>query len=95
MVNHRASSGSMVIVDVETGDILALVNQPSFNPNNRGEFTASRMRNRAIVDLIEPGSTVKPFTIIAALESGRYTPNTQIDTNPGYIRVGRKVQRDH
>jgi cell division protein FtsI (penicillin-binding protein 3) len=95
VVNHRASSGSMVIVDVDTGDILALVNQPSFNPNNRGEFTASRMRNRAIVDLIEPGSTVKPFTIIAALESGRYTPNTQIDTNPGYIRVGRKVQRDH
>jgi cell division protein FtsI (penicillin-binding protein 3) len=85
----------MIVVDVRSGEILAMVNQPSYNPNNRSEFTASRMRNRAIVDLLEPGSTVKPFTIIAALESGRYTPQTQIDTNPGYIRVGRKVQRDH
>ena len=95
VVNHRASSGSMIIVDVDSGDILAMVNQPSFNPNNRSEFTPARMRNRAIVDVIEPGSTVKPFTIIAALESGRYTPDTRIDTNPGYLRVGRKVQRDH
>ncbi len=95
VVNHRASSGSLIIVDVRSGDILALVNQPSFNPNNRSEFSASRMRNRAITDLIEPGSTVKPFTVIAALESGLYTPDTLIDTNPGYIRVGRKVQRDH
>jgi cell division protein FtsI (penicillin-binding protein 3) len=95
VVKNRATSGSMIVVDVRSGEILAMVNQPSYNPNNRSEFTASRMRNRAIVDLLEPGSTVKPFTIIAALESGRYTPQTQIDTNPGYIRVGRKVQRDH
>ncbi len=95
VVSHRASSGSMIIADVQSGDILAMVNQPSFNPNNRGEFRSSRMRNRAIVDLIEPGSTVKPFTVVAALESGLYTPETTIDTNPGYFRVGRKVQRDH
>ena len=95
VVSHRASSGSMVIVDVQSGDILAMVNQPSFNPNNRSNFRASHLRNRAIVDLMEPGSTVKPFTVIAALESGLYTPESKIDTNPGYFRVGRKVQRDH
>ncbi len=95
VISHRASSGSMVIADVQSGDILAMVNQPSFNPNNRSNFRASHMRNRAIVDLIEPGSTVKPFTVVAALESGLYTPESTIDTNPGYFRVGRKVQRDH
>lgn len=95
VINHRASSGSMVVVDVASGEILAMVNQPSYNPNNRSEFNAAHMRNRAIADLLEPGSTVKPFTVIAALESGQYTPETKIDTNPGYIRVGRKVQRDH
>jgi cell division protein FtsI (penicillin-binding protein 3) len=91
----NATSGSMVVVDVASGDVLALVNQPSFNPNDRGDFKPDRMRNRAIVDVIEPGSTVKPFTVVAALESGRYTPRTRIDTNPGYIRVGRKILRDH
>ena len=91
----KAASASMVVVDVATGDVLALVNQPSFNPNNRADFEPGRMRNRAIVDVLEPGSTVKPFTVVAALESGRYTPATRIDTNPGYIRVGRKIQRDH
>ncbi len=91
----QARSGSMVILDVRTGEVLALANYPTYNPNNRGEFRPDNMRNRAVTDLLEPGSTVKPFTAVAALESGRYTPHTKIDTNPGYIRVGRKVQYDH
>lgn len=91
----RARSGSMVIVDVRSGEVLALANYPTYNPNNRGEFRPDNMRNRAVTDVLEPGSTVKPFTAVAALESGRYTPHTRIDTNPGYIRVGRKVQYDH
>ena len=91
----HARSGSMVILDVRSGEVLALANYPSYNPNNRSEFRPDNMRNRAVTDLLEPGSTVKPFTAVAALESGRYTPHTKIDTNPGYIRVGRKVQYDH
>ena len=84
----HAASGSIVVLDVKTGEILAMVNQPSYNPNNRPPNHDGRYRNRAVTDIFEPGSTVKPFNIALALESGKYTPNTTIDTNPGWLWVG-------
>lgn len=95
VTTHRAKAGSMVILDVATGEVLAMVNQPSYNPNNRSKLSTSALRNRAITDVFEPGSTVKPVTIAAALESGQYSPATKVDTAPGYFRVGRKSIRDH
>jgi len=95
VTTHRAKAGSMVILDVATGEVLAMVNQPSYNPNNRKRLATSALRNRAITDVFEPGSTVKPITIAAALETGKYRPTTKIDTTPGYFRVGRKSIRDH
>ena len=92
---NRADSGSIIVVDVESGEILALANQPSFNPNNRQNLKASHLRNRAITDLFEPGSTVKPFTVLAALESGKYKPHSLVNTSPGTLRVGKKLVRDH
>ncbi|MEH6558637.1 MAG: penicillin-binding transpeptidase domain-containing protein [Oceanicoccus sp.] len=89
-----AKSGSVVMLDSATGEVLAMVNQPSFNPNNRRALKPHTMRNRAMTDVFEPGSTVKPLTVVAALETGRYKPSTIIDTNPGYIRVGRKTLPD-
>ncbi|PCK09176.1 MAG: cell division protein [Alteromonadaceae bacterium] len=86
-----AKSGSLVIVAVETGELLAIVNQPSYNPNNRSNVKAYQLRNRAFTDVFEPGSTVKPFAVMAALESGKYTAEHQIDTNPGHWRVGSKT----
>ena len=94
-VEHSgARSGSVVTLDVTTGDVLALVNQPSYNPNRVGARDFDGMRNRAITDLYEPGSTAKPFAILAALETGRYWPDTVIDTAPGYLMVGRKLLED-
>lgn len=87
VTRHNAVGGSVVILDVETGEVLAMVNQPSFNPNNRRSVAPAAVRNRAMTDLFEPGSSVKPLTILAALESGKYTPHTPIDTSPGHIRV--------
>lgn len=92
VTSHQARSGSVVILDVHTGDVLAMVNQPSFNPNSRRNLTANAVRNRAIADTFEPGSTVKPFTMLAALESGRYTPNSIIDTSPGQLRIEGKPE---
>ena len=90
---HDAKAGSMVIVDVKTGEILSLVNQPSYNPNDvSGELGG--MRNRAVTDAYEPGSTMKPFTALAALESGRYQGRTTMDTSPGYFRIGSKLIQD-
>lgn len=91
----QAASGSVVLLDVRTGEVLAMANQPSFNPNDRGQLNSDALRNRAVTDLVEPGSTMKPLTVLAALESGKYVPETVIDTNPGYIRVGRKTFYDH
>ena len=91
---HSAESGSAVILDARNGEILAMVNQPAYNPNNRDGLQIDHLRNRAITDVFEPGSTVKPFTVAAALESGKYQPKTVIDTTPGMYRVGRKVIRD-
>ncbi len=84
----HAVSGSLIVLDVKTGEILADVNQPSYNPNNRPKDHDGRYRNRAVTDTFEPGSVIKPFTIVLALESGKYTPNTLIDTRPGWMRVG-------
>jgi cell division protein FtsI (penicillin-binding protein 3) len=92
--HHGAVSGSVVMLDVRTGEILALVNQPAFNPNGINRIDHGAIRNRAITDMYEPGSTVKPLTIIAALESGRFSPNSPIDTTPGYVKVGRKLIKD-
>ncbi|MCB1745846.1 MAG: penicillin-binding protein 2 [Gammaproteobacteria bacterium] len=91
---HHARAGIMVIVDPRSGEIVALVNQPSFNPNNRADLKVEHYRDRAVTDLFEPGSTIKPFTIATALESGQYQPDTVIDTAPGYFKVGRDTVRD-
>ncbi|MGW8229083.1 MAG: peptidoglycan D,D-transpeptidase FtsI family protein, partial [Gammaproteobacteria bacterium] len=74
--------------------VLAMVNQPSYNPNNRGKFKASQTRNRAATDLLEPGSTIKPFTVVAALESGQFGPTSIVDTSPGQFHLGKAVIRD-
>ena len=91
---HRASSGSVVVLDAVTGEVLAMVNQPSFNPNNRHAIQPGAVRNRAVTDVLEPGSTMKPFTIAAALQSGRYDRDSTINTAPGYYRVGGNTVRD-
>ena len=91
---HNAVSGSVVLLDADNGDILAMVNRPSFNPNRRSEMTGDRYRNRAVTDSYEPGSVMKPFTILAALRSGRYEPETVVDTAPGVMRVGGHSVRD-
>ena len=90
---HQAKAGSIVVADVKTGEILSLVNQPSYNPNEIGNDILG-MRNRAVTDAYEPGSTIKPFTALAALESGRYEPRTPIDTHPGYFHIGSKLIQD-
>jgi cell division protein FtsI (penicillin-binding protein 3) len=91
---HRARAGSVVVIDTHTGEILAMANHPSYNPNNRDRLNPEAIRNRAITDLFEPGSTMKPLTTVAALESGKYTPDSKVDTNPGHFRVGRKTVLD-
>ncbi len=95
MVNkHRAQSGSVVVLDVQTGEVLAMVNQPSYNPNDRGQLSSEALRNRAATDLVEPGSLMKQLTIAASLETGEFHPHTQIDTSPGWFSVGRKTYVD-
>ena len=91
---HKAKSGSIVILDALTGEVLTMVNQPAYNPNGSKQGRRGRLRNRAVTDVFEPGSTMKPFTVAAALESGRYRPRTRIDTSPGSMRVGRHQVRD-
>jgi len=90
----QARAGSAVVVDVRTGEILAMVNQPSFNPNDRTQFEVARYRNRAATDIFEPGSSIKPFFVATALASGKLKPNAIIDTSPGFIKVGVKVIED-
>ncbi len=91
---HRAVGGSAVVLDARNGEILALVNQPVFNPNSRASRGNGRSRNRAITDVFEPGSTLKPFTAPAALDSGKYQPHTLINTTPGYLNVSGNPVRD-
>ncbi len=87
VVKAKAESGSIVVIDAVTGDLLAMANYPSFDPNNRKDLTGEQLRNRAMTDVGEPGSTMKPFTIATALQLGRVTPQTVIDTRPGRITV--------
>ncbi len=92
---NKAQGGSIVVIDINTGEVLAMVNQPSFNPNDREQYQPSRYRNRATNDFFEPGSSIKPFVVASAMEAGLIHGDTLIDTNPGYVRVGTKVVRDH
>ena len=85
---HRAKAGAIVAIDVRTGEVLALANVPSYNPNNRARLTGSQLRNRALTDSFEPGSTLKPFTIALALETGHITPATRLQTDGGKFRIG-------
>jgi len=94
VLEQGAESGSIIVMDAKTGEVLAMADQPSFNPNNRGDYQAGAYRNRAITDQFEPGSSMKPFTIVAALLSGRYTPNTVINTTPGFYKVAGYTIRD-
>lgn len=92
---HKAKGGTAVMLDVRTGEILAMVNQPSFNPNDRGSIRPDLTRNRAVIDTFEPGSTMKPFSVAVGLESGKFRPETPIDTHPGTMRVDRFTIKDH
>jgi len=92
--SYNAESGSIVVLDVQTGEILAIVNQPTYNPNDRSQYSAERYRNRAITDIFEPGSSIKPLVVAAALESGDYRPSSIVDTAPGYVVVGPKKIED-
>jgi cell division protein FtsI (penicillin-binding protein 3) len=91
---HKARGGSVVVLDARTGEVLAMVNQPAYNPNNRADRVSARYRNRAVTDVFEPGSTIKPFTIGSALESGRFQVGSSVDTRPGNIKIGKYTVRD-
>ncbi len=91
---NRAKAGSIVVLDAKTGEVLAMANQPSYNPNNRIDLTGSKTRNRAITDLYEPGSTMKPFAVGTALEIGLVTPDTVIQTAPGTLQIGPATIHD-
>ena len=91
---NRAKAGAIIALDVRTGEVLALANVPSFNPNNRTRLSGAQLRNRVITDLFEPGSTLKPFTIALAVESGKVTPHTTIPTAPGRLTIGKYTIRD-
>ncbi len=93
--HHKARAGTLVMLDVKTGEIIAMVGQPSYNPNNRTGLKSGHYRNRAVTDVFEPGSTLKPFTIATALESGLYNLKSTIDTHPGFFKVGDHTIRDH
>lgn len=93
---HKAKAGSIVVLDAKSGEVLALANWPSYNPNNREKPSAAVMRNSTVTDLFEPGSTMKPFTVAAALEAGNIKPGTVIDTAGGVITVnGHKIHDTH
>lgn len=94
VVNNRAQAGSIVVLDAHTGEVLALANYPSYNPEKRVNLTGSQLRNRALTDTFEPGSVIKPFTIGLALESGRVKSSTVIDTAPGSVTITGATIRD-
>ena len=95
VARHGARGGSLVMLDVRTGEVLAMVNQPAFNPNDRSERSGSVVRNRAVTDVFEPGSTMKALTVAAALESGEFTPETPVFTAPGRLRVAGHTISDY
>jgi cell division protein FtsI (penicillin-binding protein 3) len=90
VAESRAKSGTVVVLDPATGEVLAMVSQPSYNPNDRAQFDAEHYRNRAFTDPFEPGSSFKPLVLAAALESGKYGPTSVIDTSPGYLEIGKR-----
>jgi cell division protein FtsI (penicillin-binding protein 3) len=94
VAEHRAKAGAVIALDVRTGEILALANVPSFNPNNRARVSGAQVRNRAITDLFEPGSTLKPFTVALALETERATPKTLVSTAPGRLTIANYTIHD-
>ncbi|WP_409264220.1 peptidoglycan D,D-transpeptidase FtsI family protein [Pseudomonas sp. KCJK9000] len=94
IAEQDAKAGSLVIMDVKTGEVLAMVNQPTYNPNNRRSMFPAAMRNRAIIDVFEPGSTVKPISMSAALESGRWKPTDKVEVYPGSLQIGRYTIKD-
>ena len=92
----QARAGSVVVIDVRSGELLAMVNQPSFNPNDRTQFDVDHYRNRAATDIFEPGSSIKPFIVAAALSSGHFNARSVIDTSPGIIKIGSNyIEDDH
>lgn len=91
---NNAKAGTAVVLDAQTSEVLAMVNQPSFNPNDRSTLVPATMRNRAVIDLFEPGSTIKPLLVAASVDAGKSTPRTPINTNPGHMRIGRYTVRD-
>jgi cell division protein FtsI (penicillin-binding protein 3) len=94
VIKHNAVAGTAVVLDVHTGEVLAMVNQPSFNVNDRGQLRAEATRNRAITDVFEPGSTMKPLSVAAALESGRWKSYYKVETAPGHMKVQGHTVRD-
>ena len=92
--DNRARAGAVVVLDVDTGEILALANLPSYNPNDRQGLSGEQLRNRALTDTFEPGSTLKPMTIALALETGRVRPDTPIQTAPGRLTIGNATISD-
>lgn len=94
LLEHEAKAGSLVMVDVKTGEVLAMVNHPTYNPNNRRNLTPAAMRNRAMIDVFEPGSTIKPLSMAAALETGRWKPSDIVQVGNGTLQIGRYNIRD-
>ena len=94
IIEHRAKAGGIVVLDALTGEVLAMVNFPTYNPNNRNHHDAARARNRAVTDLFEPGSTLKPFTAATALEAGTATAESVIQTAPGQLTIGKATIHD-
>lgn len=91
---NKARAGAVVVLDAKSGEVLALANYPAYNPNNRGRISSQAMRNRAVIDLFEPGSTMKPFTVATAIEQGKVRPETVINTERGVLTVGNRKIRD-
>lgn len=91
---HKAKAGGAVVLDVQTGEVLALVNLPTYNPNDRSVLTGAQLRNRVMTDTFEPGSTMKPVTVALALETGRVTPDTVFQTAPGVMSIGPALIHD-
>ena len=94
VADNRAKAGGIVVLNAQTGEVLAMANLPTYNPNNRGKLDPRRTRNRAVTDLFEPGSTLKPFTAAVALEAGKVRPDTIIQTAPGTLTIGKRTIHD-
>jgi cell division protein FtsI (penicillin-binding protein 3) len=94
LAENRARAGSMVVIDIDSGEVLAMANQPAYNPNDRSQMEPGSYRNRAVTDLFEPGSSIKPFVVASALESGKFNADSVIDTSPGFIQVGERTFPD-